>query len=416
MSEFPRLKDLGRWLSGGTPPKDDEASWIGDVPWISAKDIASTQLRVPTTWITREAAARHSRLVGPGTILIIVRGMALAHGLPVVRTDSEVAFNQDLRALVPRPGIDARYLHYALIGNRERFAPHLDKAAHGTTRVIDSIYTERIWLPGQDEQRAIADFLDHEVERVGVLMDSLRLASDVAQEAVLGEADGAIFGSDAPTPRVGHLFNHVSGKTLNARTAERSGKEASFIGTWNVRWGEVLFTNYKAAPFTPAERQRYKLLAGDLLVNEGGAYSGRAAVLQHDLPGVHFQNHVHRLRSLGKAEPEYFRWALQVMANRGELLLDSLGIGLPNLSAARLKSIRVPMPSRDTQRDICKRLGRKEKVAGELQRTSTAMVDKLRVYRDSLITEVVTGQFDISQVSAREMDEGAHAALEGSPA
>jgi type I restriction enzyme S subunit len=88
-----RLKDLGRWYSGGTPPKDDEASWDGDLPWLSAKDIASTELREATAFITEEAGRRHSRVAPPGSLLVIVRGMALAHGVPVVRLTSRAAFN-----------------------------------------------------------------------------------------------------------------------------------------------------------------------------------------------------------------------------------------------------------------------------------------------------------------------------------
>jgi hypothetical protein len=76
-----RLKDLGRWLSGGTPPKDDLEAWQGDIAWISAKDINGTSLREPKTFISDRAAREHSKLVDAGAIVMIVRGMALAHGL-----------------------------------------------------------------------------------------------------------------------------------------------------------------------------------------------------------------------------------------------------------------------------------------------------------------------------------------------
>jgi type I restriction enzyme, S subunit len=138
-----RLKDLGRWYSGGTPPRDRLEHWDGDVPWISAKDIDSTRLRPASTFITAEAACEHSRVVPTSSLLLIVRGMALAHGLPVVETDTPVAFNQDLRALVCANGIVPRFVYYSLIGHRWRLNAHIDQAAHGTARVNDTVFDER---------------------------------------------------------------------------------------------------------------------------------------------------------------------------------------------------------------------------------------------------------------------------------
>lgn len=165
-----RLKDLGRWHSGGTPPRDRPEHWNGDVPWISAKDIASTRLRPTTTFITHQAASEHSRVVPARSLLLIVRGMALAHGLPVVETDVPVAFNQDLRALVCAPGIDPRFVFYSIIGHRWRLDAHIDQAAHGTARVIDTLFTERIDVPDQRRQRAVVSFLDRESARITSLL------------------------------------------------------------------------------------------------------------------------------------------------------------------------------------------------------------------------------------------------------
>ena len=169
MSTRPRIKDLGRWKSGGTPPRDDPDAWNGDLPWLSAKDIDRDNLRPPTAFITEEAARMHSQVIPESSVLLVVRGMALAHGLPVVLTDRRAAFNQDLRALVPDPQHDPRFLHYSFRGNRLRFGAHIDRAAHGTARVIDSLYVERIWAPSLDEQREIADGLDRESHRVAQL-------------------------------------------------------------------------------------------------------------------------------------------------------------------------------------------------------------------------------------------------------
>jgi hypothetical protein len=103
---------------------------------------------------------------------MITRGMALAHGVPIVLTDREVCFNQDLRALVPYRDFDPLFLYYALIGAKWRFNPHIDRAAHGTARLIESAFLERIWAPRLGEQREIAAFLDAETARLRSLIGS----------------------------------------------------------------------------------------------------------------------------------------------------------------------------------------------------------------------------------------------------
>ncbi len=133
----PRLKDLGRWFSGGTPPSERAEYWDGDVPWLSGKDFDKTVLREPTKFTTEEGAALHSRLMPGGqTVLLLVRGMALVHGVPIVRLGFRAAINQDVRGLhVDTTRFDVGFVYYALLGLRGELEIHIDHAAHGTARV-----------------------------------------------------------------------------------------------------------------------------------------------------------------------------------------------------------------------------------------------------------------------------------------
>ncbi len=175
-----RLKDLGRWRSGGTPPRASEALWHGDLPWLSAKDIDRDTLREPTAFITEDAARSYSQIVGPGCILIIVRGMALAHGLPLAMTSQRAAFNQDLRALAVDDSLNPRFIYYAIRGHRHLLNAHIDRAAHGTARVVDSMYQVRVPIPPPVQQAATVEFLDRECDRI----DALRRAADKPPELV----------------------------------------------------------------------------------------------------------------------------------------------------------------------------------------------------------------------------------------
>ena len=105
--EITTLGALGRLLSGGTPRTSESRYWNGDIPWVSSKDMKLPRLDDSIDHVTPLALGNGTRLVQPGTILMVVRGMSLVHSFPVAIVDKPVAFNQDLKAFVPNAGVDS---------------------------------------------------------------------------------------------------------------------------------------------------------------------------------------------------------------------------------------------------------------------------------------------------------------------
>lgn len=433
MNEYPRLKDLGRWLSGGTPPSDDEALWDGDVPWISAKDIDSTRLREPTAFISAEAAQRHSRVVRAGAILIIVRGMALAHGLPVVLTEREVAFNQDLRALVPGPSIHPRFLHYSFIGYRHRLGAHVDRAAHGTARVIDSIYGERVWLPACEHQEAIAGFLDGECERIDLLQDRLAEIPRMYEELGQADLDQLLYGNLGPEGD--HWFGSVP-KDYEIRplgSLGRRGVHSFFDGDWieapflvhegirllqtgNVGRGSFIDASERYISEATFHALRCsEVRTGDVLFSRLNLPMARAC-LAPELPTRMIASvDVAILRPSAEVEASW----LVALASSSRWLgwLGQLARGTTMLRIARttLSALRVPIPPIGRQREIAAHFDRLSARHENMGHTTSKTSSGLDEYRDALITEAVTGQLDVSRVSDAQMNERAHAAMEGEP-
>jgi type I restriction enzyme S subunit len=101
-----------------------------------------------------------SRLVPAGAILIVIRGMILARDVPVALATRPVSFNQDLKALLPKPSIDGEFLLYALKSKVRDLQQMTARAAHGTKSLLTSnIAGLEIPLPPLDEQRQIAAVL-----------------------------------------------------------------------------------------------------------------------------------------------------------------------------------------------------------------------------------------------------------------
>lgn len=163
------MGQLVRFASGGTPSREDPRFWNGDIPWLSAKDLKKFRLNDSIEKVTLEGLNNGTRLIEAGSVLILVRGMALLKDVPVGVTERAVAFNQDLKALIPNREVHGHYLGFYLAANKFRLLTLVDRASHGAGRLpSDLLQSFEIELPGIEEQRKIADILltwDRAIER-----------------------------------------------------------------------------------------------------------------------------------------------------------------------------------------------------------------------------------------------------------
>lgn len=158
-----KLRHCGAIVGGMTPPMNEAAFWGGDVPWITPKDMKRFLIRDSLDRVTNAAIERTAlRYIPAGSVLFVVRGMILARRVPIALTTVSVTINQDMKAIVPRPGVNGAFLTLALASAREAFAPLIDESGHGTRRLPTERWRDLpVALPPRDEQSAIAHFVEH---------------------------------------------------------------------------------------------------------------------------------------------------------------------------------------------------------------------------------------------------------------
>lgn len=132
--------------SGGTPSKSNSEYWEGRLPWFSPKDLKATDLFDSIDHIS-EAVPRSTtlKLLPKDTVVIVVRGMILAHTVPIGVLRVPATINQDLKALIPRESIDPQFLAACLRAQHEFILQQVSTAAHGTKR-LDSEALARIQI------------------------------------------------------------------------------------------------------------------------------------------------------------------------------------------------------------------------------------------------------------------------------
>jgi restriction endonuclease S subunit len=172
-----RLRDLGDWRGGNTPPKANAAYWTdGTVPWVSPKDMKVDEITSSEDRVS-EAALKEGRvsLVPAGSVLVVTRSGILSHTLPVAVTKTQVTINQDLKALTPKPDVSPKYVAHALRGASRRILRECSK--HGTT--VASVETSalldfEIPLVDLDEQRRIVAELEKQFSRLDEAVANLQ--------------------------------------------------------------------------------------------------------------------------------------------------------------------------------------------------------------------------------------------------
>ena len=138
--------------------------------------------------------------------------------------------------------------------------------------------------------------------------------------------------------RLGELFQHNTGKALNA--ANRTGQLKQYITTSNLYWDRFELNNLKEMHFSESEVEKCTVIKEDLLVCEGGDI-GRAAIWPFDYP-MCIQNHIHRLRAYVPICTRFFYYLFDLYKHAG--WIGGKGIGIQGLSSNAIHSLLFPLP------------------------------------------------------------------------
>ena len=136
--------DLG---SGATPFKGNPEFWNGKTPWVSPKDMKAEEITDAEDHVSAAAFEKSNlQLIPKGTVLIVVRGMILAHTVPIRLCRVPVAINQDMKALLPKRPIEPEFLRWSLQAQHPHLLSQVSIAGHGTKK-LDSDRLREVTIP-----------------------------------------------------------------------------------------------------------------------------------------------------------------------------------------------------------------------------------------------------------------------------
>lgn len=166
------LGSIGDIVGGGTPSKSNPEFWNGDIPWVSPKDMKQDYISDAADKISRAALeSSATKLVKTDSLLIVVRGMILAHSFPVAITTAEVTINQDMKA-IELGKLSPAYVLVMMKGMKPDFLRLVERSSHGTCKLVSA----RLWatllpIPPLAEQARIV----FKVRELTAILDTLKL-------------------------------------------------------------------------------------------------------------------------------------------------------------------------------------------------------------------------------------------------
>ena len=181
----------------------------------------------------------------------------------------------------------------------------------------------------------------------------------------------------------------VLGKMLDKE--KNTGTPRHYLGNINLRWGKLDLDNLKTMKVEDNEIDRYCLVAGDLVICEGGE-PGRCAVWEGQKPTMLIQKALHRVRFTQSYSP-YFAFYFMVYAAQAGLFSPNLtGSTIKHLTGKGLGNVLFPLCALEEQEQIVRYLDTTFALCDRLDGQIGNELLKAESLRQAILKKAFSGQ------------------------
>ncbi|MBQ0985275.1 restriction endonuclease subunit S [Streptomyces sp. F63] len=355
---------------------------------------------------------------------IIMNKMQAWNGVFGLAASSGI-ISPDYAIFRPNPStVDARFLVHLL--RDPIYAGIFSGISRGMGTGFNRVHPEQflkvpVPIPSLGEQHRIANFLDAETARIDRVRES-REVQGTLLSSMLGQLVNGATAGDAETlkklgvaydsadwglGKVSRLCRVVPGHAFPSEGFVHSGGTRLLRGI-NVSvdetsWDETVSWDEDNTP-TP---QRFHLRAGDLVLGMDRPWisSGMRMtfISEKDLPALLLQRVACLRPNSAGVDMRYIYWSLRSLRFRQAVEGELTGVSVPHLSGDQIGAFVFPLPPISTQREISDRLSAYSARIRKLRSTMNRQAELLNERRQALITAAVTGQFDVSTASGRNV-------------
>ena len=311
--------------------------------------------------------------------------------------------------------------YYSFVFRSERFADEFYRWGNG---IVDDLWStkwsnmKRIYIPAPSlqEQRRIADYLDRKCSQIDAIIAGQQEVIEklkaykrsVITEAVTKGLNPDVPMKDSGVEWIGEIPEHWNVAKMkfvaDFFNGDRSSKYPS--GTDIVDTGVIFVTSNNLGNIVLntevdtkyVTKEKYKDLGGVKLRIDDIVFCLRGSVGKCSINKTENEGTIASSLVAIRAEKilaDYLIFVLQCPGVTAMSTLNAIGIGSLNLSAEDISEIVIPAPSQEDAKQIAAFLAKKIGMIDKLISTKKDCIDKLTLYKKSLIYEVVTGKKEV---------------------
>lgn len=152
-----RLDDFAQIITGNTPSRKHPEYYGEGIEWVKTDRIVSSVVETSVEQLT-ETGRSKARTAPAGSILMACIAGSIKSIGKVGLLDREVAFNQQINAIVPSDRVDSHFLLVMLSLSKDYLCSDVNKQLKGILNK-STLSAKRFPLPPLDTQRQFAAFV-----------------------------------------------------------------------------------------------------------------------------------------------------------------------------------------------------------------------------------------------------------------
>ncbi len=378
------MGDIASVVSGGTPSTTDEKNYQnGDIAWITPADLSKYEdkyIGKGRRNITRQGLNSSSaRMLPKGTVLFSSRAPI---GYVAIAAN-EVCTNQGFKSFVLSDKVLPEYVYWWLKSIKDL----AEKKGSGTVFAeLSKPSAEQLpflFVPMQKQREIVAriESLFGRLDKVRATVIKTKEKAKTCMENFLF----SIFGeSDAPRKLIGEICQK-SQYGWTTKAVHNAG-EIKLLRTTDITSGTVNWDSVPYCTSAPDDIKKYLLKSGDILISRAGSV-GVSMLMENPQKAV-FASYL--IRFIPKTDivlAKYLYLYLQSPVYWDMVESQKSGITLPNLNAAKISKMPVPVPSLAEQKRI---VIRAESVLSKIGKARKFINSAQRIkIKDSLLYNIV---------------------------
>lgn len=389
LSSIGKISDVS---SGGTPSRNNEAYWNGNIPWVTTAEVQFKIIEDTVEKITEEGLANSSAKLFPaGTILMAMYGQGKTRG-QVAKLGIDASTNQACAAIVLHTGYEVDFYYQFLISQYENIREMANSGGQQNLSggIVKSI---PVPVPPLTEQKKIAKILSTWDKAISVteklLANSQQQKKALMQQLLTGkkrllDENGVRFSTQWEFKRISEIATRVQRKN---DAAEHPILTISSLSGF-VRQDER-YSRYMAGESV----KNYILLKkGEFAYNKGNSKTYEfGCIFDLEAYEAGLVPHVYVcFRLKNGLSHRYFKYLFEADYLKPQLgALVNTGVrnnGLLNIKPTEFMQTKVPVPCFEEQESIADMLYNSSRTIRVLQDKLACLKDEKKALMQQLLT------------------------------